>query len=919
VVIRRKDLISTRQTVGGAPTKGVNAPEIQAEKKPVEVAPELSQHVRADVPLSARPGKGSSLLDVRLGGGGLKRLWDNVQALAGVGDLSALQRADEVVNEARSVEETLQGTSDEGLREKLGALKESVGQMTLEQRRSLGALRRQVNKLVKAGAPGGEIEDLDQRIAALKTEIDGAELKAQDAVMGQVFGVVSETCARQLGKRPYNEQLQAGVLLERGKVVEQYTGEGKTISAIAPAVLSALGGKATHVATSSNYLAERDAEEMAPVYNALDLSVSALLPDGTAVRFDPGQEPRVTDRKEAYRADVVYGTVAQFGFDHLRDSLAKDPATRVQRPPATLLLDEVDSLLIDDARTPLIISGEPQDPNADVRQLIGGMIEDMSLGDDIEFDRAEGWANLSDQGHDAIVKALDLPADTLLADDPDLFRIVDAAVRARSLFTRGIDYVVQEGKVELVGQNGEILKGRRLAAGLHQAIEAREGVTIEAETQTLGQVTVRDYLSLYQRVGGMTGTAETAASLFDEVYGLDVVRVPTHRKLQRTDEPTKLFASIEDKAAAVLADAKAEAAKGRPVLIGCADDRSVEALSLLLQEEGVEHRCLTAKDEAAEAREVVEHGGEAGSITLSTPKGGRGVHFELGGAHGSADDKQAVIDAGGLVVLGFEHNSCERVDNQLRGRAARQGEPGSTRFYASLEDRFFHGTELPGWVKRNPPPPEGISGKVVDTFVEQQSGLGDSRQHAAMKDSAAFDAVFHAHRNRWSEQHDQILHAHPHQAVRGLIGGFVDSLVDEVGSVKDDALFEIYASLAQTIPLAQRDEAPASWRGLSADALKEKIADQLTGRFDDAFGELEPAGVTALRFTLLEIVDDSFTAHLEDLQTRKQGIGWMSLAQKDPKVQFALQAGEAWDQLMDGTRKECLQAVMGALPEVALD
>lgn len=383
----------------------------------------------------------------------------------------------------------------------------------------------------------------------------------------------------------------AGALLVKGKVVEQYTGEGKTLSAVAAAALAALEGKGVHIATSSEYLARRDAELMAPAYNALGLTVSALLPDGKAILIEGGEVKEVS-RKDAYLADVTYATAAQLGFDHLRDNLARNDDERVQRGHATLFMDEVDSLLIDDSRTPLILSGKPDDPRADLRQGISAAVEQLEIGEHIELDRSQNTASLTDEGFDHLAKLLGLPDPMAMQEEP-IGSLVNAAVRARVLFINGVDYIVKNdasgGRVELIGKNGEILPGRRLSAGLHQAIEAREGVPIQPETRTIGSITLRDYLGLYARTGGMTGTAEVCEKIFEDVYRLDVVRVPTHKPLLRVDEPPKLFRTIEEKAMAVMADALVEANKGRPVLIGCPDERTVEALSALFTENGIAH------------------------------------------------------------------------------------------------------------------------------------------------------------------------------------------------------------------------------------------------------------------------------------------------------------------------------------------
>lgn len=842
------------------------------EAKPSTTTDALPTHIHSHAPIQATGGH-ASLFDVRLGQAQVKRLWTRVQGLLGVGDPGALQSA--------------------------GAL---VGQARLEQAKLSGLSAADFTKVAQA------------RMKALS----GTDLKALDAHAAEVFALATEAASRTLGLQTHDAQLQAGALLTKGKVVEQYTGEGKTLSAVAPVALAALSGQGVHVATSSEYLARRDAELMAPVYNALGLTVSALLPDGSAILIADGKVKPV-DRKTAYLADVTYATAAQLGFDHLRDNLATSEDQRVQRGHPTLIMDEVDSLLIDDARTPLIIAGKPDDPQAELRVGICAAVESLELGAHLEFDRSQGTASLSDDGFSKLAGLLGLK-DELMLQEPPLGGLVNAAVRARVLFTNGIDYIVKDGKVELIGKNGEILPGRRLSAGLHQAIEAREGVDINPETRTIGSITLRDYIGLYQKVGGMTGTAEVSESIFQDVYRLDVVRVPTHLPLQRKDDPPRIFRTIEEKAMALMADAVEEAKKGRPVLIGCPDERSVEALSALFAENGIKHTCLTAQNEAEEAR-VIADAGRAGAITISTPKGGRGVDFKLGGQDADEAAKKAVVDAGGLMVLGFAHNASARIDNQLRGRAGRQGEPGGTRFYASLEDRFFANRELPKWITERPPPPEGLEGRQVTSLIEEHSALGESLLQGQLKDSLPYDAVTGEHRRRWLEQRDDVMKGDVVEGMHGIMEGTLLTLMDktlEQHGMGDAGLWALYQSLAVVVPLPERKDAPPSWRGLDKDALAAHVLPQLHDALTGFVGALGPAGKSTLRQVLLQALDDGFCDHLDNLDGIRAGIGWQQIAQKDPKIVYRQLSADAWREYMEGAQDVVTRAVMGAMPPVKL-
>jgi preprotein translocase subunit SecA len=937
-MVVRKNPVSTpsssvrRPPAGDASTQGVKEGAKAQEAAKVERAgaaladlhvPELSEHVQSEAPSQATVAKDqASVFDLRLGKAQVKRVWNRLQGLLGVGDPGSLNRATDIVGQTRAEEAKLQGLSKEQFASegpaRFAALKSDVHEATQDARAKLSGARKELRALEKKMDPSADAKR--EEVNKLKKDVDRAEFEAMDKLMPQVFALSSEASHRTLGMRPYDVQLQAGALLQRGKAVEQYTGEGKTLSAIAPAVLGALNGRGVHIATSSNYLAKRDAAEMAPAYNALGLSVSALLPDGRALLYAPGKPAEEIDRKAAYRADVTYATAAQLGFDHLRDNLASSPETKVQRTHATLIMDEVDSLLIDDARTPLIISGRPGETHADVRGALSELVDSLDVGKHIEFDRSENWAALSDEGYDEVMERLGF-TEVEQMQDPDLARMLDAAIRARVLFINGIDYIVKDEKVELIGKNGEILPGRRLSAGLHQAIEAREGVEVQAETRTIGSITLRDYLAKYDRVGGMTGTAEVSEGIFEDVYNLDVVRVPTHRPLLRKDEPTRLFATIEDKAMAIVDDALAESKAGRPVLIGCPDERSVEALSLLFQEKGIDHACLTAQNDEAEAK-VIADAGRPGAITISTPKGGRGVDFKLGGKNGTPGDKQAVVDAGGLMVLGFSHNSSARIDNQLRGRAGRQGEPGSTRFYASLQDRFFMQKELPKWVTERPPGPEGMSGRQVTGLVDDHSGLGESLMQAQLKDSLPYDGVIGQHRERWVKQRDAVFRGDIAEGVHGIMEEAMlhrlGEVIDQHGTSKE-GLFETYKALAWVLPVEQRDSAPPSWEGKKPKALKEHIVVQIHEALEKHIESLGEPGQKALRQVLLQALDDGYSDHLEELDSIRAGVGWQAIAEKDPKQQFVFFAHDAWNDFMGGTKDVVTRAVLGSMPPVKMD
>ncbi|MCC7386430.1 MAG: hypothetical protein IT384_31620 [Deltaproteobacteria bacterium] len=928
--------------IGGATPDSATLPAVKAppEKIVERIRPERAPPLTERLPVTG--GGELSAFDLRLGKRGLARLWDSVQWIAGAGDPGALKDAQGRVGKVNALAPSLVSLDDRDLLGKSKALRESVEAETAGLRTQLSELRAAAERADHADDPRAPV--LARRARVTQNKLQEIEKSALAAVLPASYALTAEACARKLGMRPYDEQVLAASLLSEGKIVEQYTGEGKTLSTVLHAAQSALTGRGVHVATASNYLAKRDAIEMAPVYHAVGLTVAALTPDG-AVKVTPEGEVIEVSRRMAYEADILYATATELGFDHLRDQLATSPDARVQREHATLVMDEVDSLLIDDARTPLIISGEAAAPDADAWRAISREVQ-LLPEPLIEFDRPEGWAVLSEAGLDALLNRLGVAAQDY-ASDPELQRMIYSAVYARELLVRDIDYQLKGGKIELIGRNGEVMEGRRFTGGLHQAIESREGVEIQPENISLNMITLRQYLALYERGSGLTGTAESSEPLFREIYGFDVVRIPTHRRFQRTDEPTRLFATIADKAAALLKDAAQAAAAGRPVLIGTRDERSAAWLSEYFARAGVAHHVLTAKNEEQEAQ-VIGEGGRPGTITITTPKGGRGVHFALGGklstvtgeliAQGMTPtsareeakrrveaDRERIIQQGGLMVLGFEHHDSQRRDDQLRGRAARQGDPGTTRFYASLQDSFFMNAELPRWLSETPPPPEGLTGDRVQALIRDHLKRGEGKTEGSIRRSLPFDELIGNHRERFFDQRARVLDAPDLRAqVADMIADEIKRVVAEALSVRgprrgkalgDRERLAVYQALRDIVPLAERDTAPASWRSLSESALVEKITEQLSAELDRLLTRLGEGGLKAF---VVASIGEGFAEHVEGLTTLRDNIHLETPPGKEPQQVFAERAGEAWQGLMAGSRRVIAESLLGELPPMAL-
>lgn len=899
-------------------------------------SPVVSAHAEAD---------GRDLLDVRLGAGGIAGLWNRALWLAGAGDPGALRDAQDVRAEVDRHVDALKACPDRALAQQARALRETVQAGTRSLREKVDAQAKAARAAEVADAPEAAL--LARQWLATKKQLRTVEQELLVEARAEIFALAAEASSRRLGLRPYPVQVIAAALLSEGKIVEQYTGEGKTLTSVLHAAQAALAGRGVHVATASNYLAKRDAIEMAPIYNALGFTVAALTPDG-AVKLTADGEAISVSRQAAYQADIVYATVEELGFDHLRDQLELDESRRVQRGHATLIMDEVDSLLIDDARTPLIISGSSAAADADAWKAVTDGVASLRE-EHIEFDRSEGWAMLTPEGEKALAATLGVRLEAL-SEDPELARMAFFALYARALMVPNIDYVVerQADEIRLLGKNGDEMEGRRFRGGLHQAIEAREGISIKPEAVALNTTTIRNYAALYDRSSGLTGTAESSARLFRDVYGFDVVRVPTHRKFRRDDRPTRLFATIADKAAAAKRDVLDALRQGRPVLMGSPDERSALWLDHYFSD--VKHQLLTASNEEQEAA-VIANGGRAGAFTLTTPKGGRGVHFALGGkvstvaasleqegmspAEAKAEAERRVraererLDSDeikGLLVLGFEHHDSRRRDDQLRGRAARQGERGASRFYASLEDAFFMGADIPSWITEALSDPvirrEGLAGEQVQAFIDEHQRRREARAEGGISEALPYDSVLERQRERLLLERDRLAdHDDLSGWVRDLVRERIETLVDTVtlgqpkGPLSAAALLEVHAALAELAPLTGRTEPPPSWVGLDRTRLKTRIQEQLAFELEKLLTEVGEAGVRAFALQTAAI---GFSEHLEDLTSLRETIHFETPVQKDPRLEYVSKVNESWTGLVEGERRYLADQVLADLPPTFL-
>ncbi|EMR0463521.1 preprotein translocase subunit SecA [Stenotrophomonas maltophilia] len=800
---------------------------------------------------------------------------------------------------------------------------------------------RQLNRIVaKINALEPEIEKLsDEQLQAktpeFKQRIAGGE--ALDKVLPEAFAVCREAGRRVLGMRHYDVQLIGGMVLHLGKIAEMRTGEGKTLVATLPVYLNALEGKGVHVVTVNDYLARRDAAQMGKLYNWLGLSVGVVYPG----------MPH-SDKREAYAADITYGTNNEFGFDYLRDNMALSKADRYQRGLHYAIVDEVDSILIDEARTPLIISGPADDsPELYIRvnRVVPHLVKQESEDGEGDFwvDEKGKQVHLSEAGMEhaeqLLVEAGILNGETeglYAAQNLTVVHHLNAALRAHAIYQRDVDYIVRDGEVVIVDEfTGRTLAGRRWSDGLHQAVEAKEGVPVQRENQTLASITFQNLFRMYKKLSGMTGTADTEAFEFQSIYGLEVVVIPTNRPTIRKDSPDQVFLNRKGKFNAVLADIEECAKRGQPVLVGTTSIETSEMLSEHLSKAGVKHEVLNAKQHDREAT-IVANAGRPGAVTIATNMAGRGTDIVLGGSleaeiHALGEDAtdeqkaavkaewqkrhEAVKAAGGLHIVGTERHESRRIDNQLRGRSGRQGDPGSSRFYLALEDnllRVFGGERVQKMMRMMGMKEEDvIEDRLVTRMIEKSQRKVEAHNFDIRKNLLDFDDVNNDQRKVIYAQRDELLDA--------------ESVKDNVEGIRDDVIFDV---VARFVPPNSIDE---QWdlRGLEAtlesdfglqmsltnlvkeheELDAEAIAAKVQERVNQHFAEKE-AGVgeetmRALeKHVMLTVLDQSWKEHLARMDYLRQGIYLRGYAQKQPKQEYKKEAFELFSDMLENVKRE---------------
>lgn len=828
---------------------------------------------------------------------------------------------------------------------------------------------RRLSKIVKnVNSFEPQLEALDDEQLRGQTDLFKTRLSAGetlDQLLPEAFATVRETAKRVLGMRHFDVQLIGGITLHQGKIAEMRTGEGKTLVATLAAYLNALNGCGVHVITVNDYLAKRDAEWMAPLYAALGLSVGIIqsyqgpdTPCSFVVSSELDAQLQPCDRKTAYAADITYGTNNEFGFDYLRDNMVLSLAEKSQRGLSFAVVDEVDSILIDEARTPLIISGAAQDSSQlykTINSLALKLTPKRDLEGDIEAESNEGdfvvdekirGVELTEIGHNKVEELL-IKANLLKADDSlyqasnlGLLHHVHAALRAQHLFNKNVEYIVQGGEAVLIDEHtGRTMPGRRLSEGLHQAIEAKEKLTIQQESQTLASTTFQNYFRLYEKLSGMTGTADTEAYEFQQIYGLPVMVIPTNVEVKREDLNDLIFLTQEEKFEAVIEDIRSIVDKGAPVLVGTASVETSELLSGMLKAAKIEHKVLNAKQHELEAN-IIVNAGRPGAVTIATNMAGRGTDIVLGGnleaeikeltQKGSAseskiasltkdwEDRHAkVIEAGGLHIVATERHESRRIDNQLRGRAGRQGDPGLSRFYLSLEDplmRLFASERVKNMMRAlGMERGEAIEHRMVTNAIVKAQRKVEGRNFDIRKHLLEYDDVANDQRQVIYQQRNDLL---MEQSIAEIITNVRTDVIDQVisayippGSLEEQWDIEglektLSSDFAISIPVQKwldKDDR------LDEDGVREKVVEQMQTAYERRYSHLGEQMREVERLVMLQLMDNLWKDHLHNMDQLRQGIGLRAYAQKNPKQEYKRESFALFEELLENIKYETIK------------
>ena len=764
-------------------------------------------------------------------------------------------------------------------------------------------------------------DDLLAKSNELRDQVRSGE--ALEKLLPQAFALVRESSKRNLGLRHYDCQLVGGVILNEGKIAEMATGEGKTLVATLPCYLNALTGKGVYVITVNEYLAERDANWMRPLFEGLGLTVSHVVPNQS---FE--------EKKNAYQADVVYITNNEAGFDYLRDNMAMDKAHKMQKDLFFAVVDEVDSILIDEARTPLVISGVAED-NSEIYKKIGQIIPrlkqeefDLETGDvfvegDFQIDEKVRSAELTEKGHENVERLL--VHNGLLKEDDSLYasenlkllNMVQSSLRAFNLFEKNTDYLVQNGQVVLIDTNtGRALPGRRLSDGVHQALELKENVNIQVESQTLASTTFQNFFRLFDKLSGMTGTAETEAQEFEEIYSLETIVIPTNLPMIRDDKEDKIYLTLEEKYDALVEEIEQINSTGAPILVGTISVETSELISSKLKQRKIEHNVLNAKQHEREA-EIISQAGAQNAVTIATNMAGRGTDIVLGGNEEDASFREKVLSLGGLHVIGTERHESRRVDNQLRGRSGRQGDPGSSQFFLSLEDslmkifapeRVKNLMQSIGGMKKG----ESIEHRMLTGAIERAQRRVEGRNFDLRKRILEFDDVLNEQRQVIYSQREEILQE--------------DDLTELIDSMRFNEIADLVYSFLPPSSVESQWQIDKLKNSLSSDfafefdpaqflddeknnqdTLIDEIVSQLKNKYLEKRIEYSEVLPGLEKQIVLQVIDISWKNHINALEYLRQNIGFRSYAGKDPRLEYKREAFEMFEGLLTNINAEAIK------------
>ena len=710
-----------------------------------------------------------------------------------------------------------------------------------------------------------------------------------DDILPEAFAVVREASRRVTGMRHFDVQLLGGIVLHRGDIAEMRTGEGKTLVATLPVYLNALTGKGVHVVTVNDYLATRDSEDMGRIYKFLGLSVGLIVHDLT---YD--------QRRRAYNADVTYGTNNEFGFDYLRDNMVISEDQMVQRPLNYCIVDEVDSILIDEARTPLIISG-PGEKSTDLYYTLAGIVKTFTK-DDYTMDEKQKTIAPTDSGVAKVEKMLGI-SNMFDNEHLDLNHLVIQALRARFMMHRDKDYVVKNGEIVIVDEfTGRLMFGRRYSDGLHQSIEAKENVKVQGESKTLATITFQNYFRMYEKLAGMTGTAKTEEDEFNKIYKLDVYVIPTNKPAIRKDLPDVIYKTKNAKYRAVVREVKKRHATGQPILVGTTSINQSEILSQLLDKENIVHNVLNAKYHEKEA-EIIKNAGQKGMVTIATNMAGRGTDIKLG---------PGVAELGGLMIIGTERHESRRIDNQLRGRAGRQGDPGTTQFFLSLEDdlmRIFGSDNISKFMdKLGMDEDEPITAKMITRSIEKAQKKVESHNFEIRKYVLEYDDVMNQQREVLYGQRRQVLTA---DSLRDTIMGMVDDIIhDGLDKYADEKLYPEEWDFAGLLAQMQQYFVPKNattveeLENLSRVEVQDKLKQIAVDLYDERLKEIGETTMKELeKAIMLRVVDSKWMDHLDAMDALKEGINLRAYGQKNPLVEYKFEAYEMFEEMIDSIKR----------------